>query len=294
MYVRRTKAIYTSFEFLTVRWVAKEQVLLDNGASENLIDEETWKTLRIGAFVLPKPITIYNVYGTENKQGKITKYCWLKVQWGNQEHWMRFYLTGIGKDCFILGYPFLLTFNPQIKWQKGQIQGPATKISTIGFKQAQRPLRRTQLWAIRMCKGQPKEGEAIYYRRATTAQDMVHKWQRKQPRSTPEGLPKEYEWHWRVFDEEEAKWFPPSRIQDMKIPLHPDAPKTINCKIYPLTREEEDYVWGFLKEEEEKGYIYPGASPIVSPTFIREKKEAWEKQIIMDLQTGQQVHCLRQ
>src|SRR5580693_5606012 len=68
----------------------------------------------------------------------------------------------------------------------------------------------------------------------------------------------------------------------MRIPLHPDAPKTINCKIYPLTREEEDYVWGFLKEEQEKGYIYPGASPIVSPTFVREKKEAGEKQIIMD------------
>jgi hypothetical protein len=75
---------------------------------------------------------------------------------------------------------------------------------------------------------------------------------------------------------------PPSRIEDMKIPLHPVAPKTINCKIYPLTREEEDYVWGFLKEEEEKGYIYPGASLIVSPTFIREKKEAGEKQIIID------------
>jgi hypothetical protein len=63
----------------------------------------------------------------------------------------------------------------------------------------------------------------------------------------------------------------------MSIPLHPDAPKTINCKIYPLTREEEDYVREFLKEEQEKGYIYPGASPIVSPTFVREKKEAGEK-----------------
>jgi hypothetical protein len=59
----------------------------------------------------------------------------------------------------------------------------------------------------------------------------------------------------------------------MRIPLRPDAPKTINCKIYLLTREEEDYIWEFLKEEEEKGYIYPGVSPIVSPTFVREKKE---------------------
>jgi hypothetical protein len=86
MYVRRTKAMYTSFEFSTVQRVAEEQVLLDSGASKNLIDEGTWKTLRIGAFVLPKLITIYNMDGMANKQGKITKYCWLKVKQGNQEH----------------------------------------------------------------------------------------------------------------------------------------------------------------------------------------------------------------
>jgi hypothetical protein len=86
----------------------------------------------------------------------------------------------------------------------------------------------------------------------------------------------------RLFDEEAAKQFPPSRIEDMKIPLHPDAPKTINCKIYPLNREEENYVREFLLKEEAKGYIYPGPSPITSPTFVREKKEDGEKRIIMD------------
>jgi hypothetical protein len=41
MYTRRTKAMYISLEFSTVRRVAEEQALLDSGASENLIDEET-------------------------------------------------------------------------------------------------------------------------------------------------------------------------------------------------------------------------------------------------------------
>ena len=128
-----------------VRQVAEEQALLDSGASENFIDKETWKSLMIGSFKLPKPITIYNVDGMENKQGKIIQYCWLKVRQGNKEHWMRFFLTGIGKDRFILGYPFLFTFNPQIDWKKGHILGPVTKISTIGFKQAHRLLRKIQL-----------------------------------------------------------------------------------------------------------------------------------------------------
>ena len=78
--------------------VAEEQALLDSGASENFIDEETWKSLGIGAFVLLKPVTIYNVDGTENKQGKITQYYWLQVIKEKQEHQMRFYLTALGKD----------------------------------------------------------------------------------------------------------------------------------------------------------------------------------------------------
>ena len=119
MYIRRLKAIYVNFDFLTVRQVAEEQALLDSGASENFIDKETWKTLGIGAFVLPKPVTIYNVDGTENKQGKITQYCWLRVIRGKQKHRMRFYLTALGKDQFILGYPFLYAFNPTIDWQEG-------------------------------------------------------------------------------------------------------------------------------------------------------------------------------
>jgi len=41
---RRTKAMYTRFESSMVQQAAEGQALLDNGASENLIDDEIWKT----------------------------------------------------------------------------------------------------------------------------------------------------------------------------------------------------------------------------------------------------------
>ena len=75
--------MYTNFEFSMVRQVAEEQALLDNGASENLIDDETWKTLGIRTFKLSKPIAIYNIGETKNKQGKTTQDCWLEVKRGN-------------------------------------------------------------------------------------------------------------------------------------------------------------------------------------------------------------------
>src|SRR6267142_3947284 len=158
-YARRAKAFHIDFKFLTVRQVTEGRALLDSGASKNLINKETWKTLEMGAFILPKPITIHNLDGTENKQGKITQYCWLRIKRGDKEQWMRFFITDTGEDRFILGYPFLSTFNPQVDWSKGQILGPMTNVLTIEFKQAQKQLRRVQLQAIRTYARRPKTRE---------------------------------------------------------------------------------------------------------------------------------------
>ena len=136
MYIRKVKTMYTPFNFSMVRLVTAEQALLDSGATENFIDEEVWKALHIGAWTLPNPVTIYNVDGTENKQGKITHYCWLKVKRGPQIERMHFYLTSLGKDRFILGYLFLYAFNPRINWKKSEILGPPIEIETIGYRRS--------------------------------------------------------------------------------------------------------------------------------------------------------------
>ena len=115
------------------------------------MDEETWKTLGTRTFTLPKPITIYNIDGTENGQGKVTQYCWLKIRKGNEEQRMRFFIANTGEDCFVLGHHFLSTFNPQVDWSKGQILGPTIDILMVEYKQAQKLLRKTQLQALQTC-----------------------------------------------------------------------------------------------------------------------------------------------
>ena len=126
-----TKAIHTDFKLLTMQRVTEECALLDSGASENLINEDTWKTLETRTFTLPRPITIHNIDGTENRKGKVTQYCWLKIRKGNEEERMRFFIANTGEDCFILGHPFLSTFNPQEDWPRGQILGPTIDILTV-------------------------------------------------------------------------------------------------------------------------------------------------------------------
>jgi hypothetical protein len=155
-YAGKTKAMHIEITLSSVPQVVEEQALLDSGASENLINKETWETLRTKAFILPKPVTIYNLDGMENAQGRISQYCWLKVRQGDKEYTMRFFIAKMEKDHLILGHPFFSIVNPEINWQKKRVTGPVIDISTVGFGTAQGLLRKqknsitgiTSLWNV--------------------------------------------------------------------------------------------------------------------------------------------------
>jgi hypothetical protein len=102
MYIRRLNAMNVPFKFETARATAEESALLDSRATDNFINEETWKRLGVGRRPLKAPITVYNVDGTENKQGKMTHYCRLRVKYNGKEDLQDFYLTDLGKDRLIL------------------------------------------------------------------------------------------------------------------------------------------------------------------------------------------------
>jgi hypothetical protein len=76
-----------------------------------------------------------------------------------------------------------------------------------------------------------------------------------------------------VFSEEESQRFPPSRVWDHAITLKHDAPKAINCKVYPMTRTEDEALNEFLDKQLAKGYIQPSISPYASSFFFIKKKD---------------------
>jgi hypothetical protein len=95
-------------------------------------------------------------------------------------------------------------------------------------------------------------------------------------------LPLEYAQHQQVFDEEKAKQFLLGQEGELEIPLMQDVPKVLDCKVYPLTKEERDLLYAFLTEEQEKGYIYLRSSLYIVPVFFIGKKDLKEKRIVMD------------
>jgi hypothetical protein len=86
-------------------------------------------------------------------------------------------------------------------------------------------------------------------------------------------IPEEYQEFSSVFDDEASQQFPPSREWDHAIELKPGAPDAMDCKVYPMTREEDRQLEKFLDEMVANGYIRPSKSPYASPFFFIKKKD---------------------
>ena len=139
MYIRKLQSLQIKFTFVTSQTKTQKHALIDSGATENFIDIEVWEQLGIRKCRMDHPAIIYNVDGTENRKGRIQYYCWLKVCINGKAKGMRFFLTGLGNDRFILGYPFLCEFNPQIDWSLGSLAKGHVVISTLGREKPWEP-----------------------------------------------------------------------------------------------------------------------------------------------------------
>jgi len=150
-----TKKIKVSITFKTVRKVADESALIDSGNCGKFLNISVWKTL--GILRPERPIPVHDMDGTANRRGGITDYCWLKVKVGERATNMRFDLTSLGKDRFIVGYPFLWQFNPGIDQKIGRLVDGEVRIEILGFRKAQKRVRSGQQEALKRC-GKPEEG----------------------------------------------------------------------------------------------------------------------------------------
>src|SRR5271168_1796794 len=69
---------------------------------------------------LEKPMKALNVDGTENKRGTIKQYVDLTFTINGRPQTQRLFLTGLGKQKIILGFPWLQEQNPVINWKTGE------------------------------------------------------------------------------------------------------------------------------------------------------------------------------
>ncbi len=102
-----------------------------------------------------------------------------------------------------------------------------------------------------------EEEPYITIRKTTTASKLAQKAMDHTKKTFEQMVPTPYHQHHKVFSEEASHRFPPKRPWDHAINLLPDAPKTLDCKVYPLALMEGDALTEFLNEQPTTKRVHP-------------------------------------
>jgi RNase H-like domain found in reverse transcriptase/Reverse transcriptase (RNA-dependent DNA polymerase) len=243
---------------------------------------------------LDEPLKAFNVDRTENKTGTIRSYVDLEFQLGDRNFAERFYVTGLGKQKIILGFPWLQKYNPTIDWKRGTLTWKTWKVDWKRLLEKGRTNRRkSQQPKIEEMKDEeeplthtvnPIEEEKkeilinlletdLWIHRTNVATELAMKENSKKAELMDEQLvPEEYHEYLDIFNETKVARFPKSRSWDHKIEMKEGfEPKSFtNYNLTPAEQIEQDK---FLKENLEKGYIRQSQSPMASPFFFVSKKD---------------------
>jgi len=277
MYIARNHAIQVPFQLRTKTKRVDQKALLDCSATECFIHPRAVERLKLTTRMLTKPRKVQNVDGTPNKSGEILAAVDLLVNNNNnsREASHTFFITNIGQDDFILGYPFFEASNPNVDWSGGWIEG-FTTISSINANTWRPPQKGTKCqdstpaW-VRCIPGWEK-GDEIWLQtrvaKTTVAQQLAEAATDKRKHTWQEIVPERYHRHSKVFSEEASERFPDRRPWDHAIELKEDAPTSINCRVYPLSPKEKEEQREFLSQNLRLQRICRSKSPYASGFFL--------------------------
>ena len=214
------------------------ETLIDSGAGGTFIDQNFARNFEIKH--LDQPVKAYNVDGTENKKGLIKSYVDLEFHLGEKKFSERFYITGLGKQKIILGFPWLHKHNPIIDWKKGEISWKPLKIDWRRLVEKGRQIRMAQQPKVEEILDEeeqkthstnPLEEDRneilidlletdVWIHKTNIATELAKEENNKKPEKTDEELiPEEYHEYLDIFSEEKAHRFPETRPWDHKIEM---------------------------------------------------------------------------
>jgi len=98
------------------------KALLDSGATGNFIDRDFVRTKGINTRSLSHPIPVYNVDGSSNEAGQISKVVDVVLRYKTHSERTLLAVSNLGKQNMILGYTWLNDHNPEVNWQTGEVQ----------------------------------------------------------------------------------------------------------------------------------------------------------------------------
>jgi hypothetical protein len=100
---------------------AEAIALLDSGATENFMNIRYAQKMGLPIQKLTEERRLFNVDGTQNRAGSLKYFTDITTRTGERSTRLRYYLTDLGENQIILGYPWFASAQPRIDWAKGWI-----------------------------------------------------------------------------------------------------------------------------------------------------------------------------
>ncbi len=249
--------------------------LVDSGCTSSAINRAFVKKHNIPTHATAVPIPVYNADGIRNQGGSITQYAEIRLIVGDHAERIDLAVTELGDRQIFLGHDWLARHNPIINWKSGGLTfarcqcrkspfvlpdaDPDNKwdeeleegetILTIDF---------TQAILIRAHHANDLTAKASEGKETKTFEEMVPEWCRDFA---------------DLFEKENFDELPEPKTWDHAIELTPNTNANLDCKVYPLNRNEQAELDKFLDENLSSRRIQPSKSPMASPFFFVKKKD---------------------
>ena len=277
--------------------------LVDSGAAGIFIDRFFAEQNGLKMDSLPKKIEVFNVDGTENQDGSITKKVSANLDVKGRKMKTQFLVTALGSQRVILGYPWLVYANPKINWKKREfswwesipkvniyeiimkiqdkIENDLHEIDddlTIAFLRGpDKSYGITNDW-VREClnpqdtslniNSAPITDQWVQDKMTQSQYFATQRAQERQKLSVEDLVPKEFhDFIPTVFSERPIGKLPTSKKYDHAIDLKPDFIPKIQ-KPFRLNPKEEQAVTEFIEENLRKGFIRVLKSEQASALFF--------------------------
>ena len=103
-------------------------------------------------------IIVFNVDGSPNKAGQISKVVDVVLCYKTHSERMLLAVSRLGKQSLILGYDWLKDHNPRIDWEKGEVEMTRCPLWCEGRRALQKEQthqKRIELRALQLCHDGP-------------------------------------------------------------------------------------------------------------------------------------------
>jgi hypothetical protein len=230
--------------FIHLRLKRAETVaLLDLGATENFMNICYAQRMNMPIWRLTQERRLFNVDRTLNKVGSLKYFVDINTNTRPKKTWLWYFLTNLGKNQVILGYPWFASAQLWIDWARGWID----------YDQLPIILRSDDAdWAIFTTR---TGGKASIW---TTQVD--------------ERIPQPYRMFADIFSDKELKKMPPKWPWDHRIELKPGAPPMLISRMIKLSATEQEELQKSVDEHLERGTICRSKSPYTVAFFFIKKK----------------------